>query len=337
MPSSSSSSSKGKFSVRSGGASSSKQMLPPRPSAAKKRARFGSDVKGADESDADDDVDDGDVGMDDDDDDDEEAIGAANAAAGKSDKTAKRKRRALDSSAFGSALDDFLGLGDDETSGQAQDEDEESAPAAKIASSSTTKPVRKVDQQSRVSASGQAPIFSLAPSVRSRISSSTLSAKAGRVATEERRARMDRFRVRDVIGGWGPPGVLPDGTSLAKARTAEGSDAEDDAVDDFSSKLHERALRKVAQRGVVKLFNAIRAAQSTSLPDEEDDGGAAKRRADKDLAVTTAAGKEREGEVTSRNNALGGKGRQLNDLSKANFLDLLKSGKGTANPSRVKA
>lgn len=227
----------------------------------------------------------------------------------------ERKRRALDPSAFGSALDDFLGLGDDEPSTEVAAGDVDDGEAAPTEAAPSRK--RKAGGGS----GGQAPIFALAPSVRSRISSSTLSAKAGRLATEERRTRMDRFRVRDVIGGWGKPGALP-----SENAPADGSDAEEDAVDggagDFSSKLHERALRKVAQRGVVKLFNAIRAAQSTSLP-EDDDGAAAAKKSKDSAAVVDA----KAGDITSRNNALGGKGRQLNDLSKANFLDLLKSGK----------
>lgn len=224
----------------------------------------------------------------------------------------------MDPSAFGSALDDFLGMGDDEPSTEVAAGDVDDGEAAPTEPAPSRK--RKAGGSG---AGGQAPIFALAPSVRSRISSSTLSAKAGRLATEERRTRMDRFRVRDVIGGWGKPGELPSDQALA-----DGSDAEEDAVDggagDFSSKLHERALRKVAQRGVVKLFNAIRAAQSTSLP--EDDDGAAATKKSKDSS-SSAAVDAKAGDVTSRNNALGGKGRQLNDLSKANFLDLLKSGK----------
>ena len=60
------------------------------------------------------------------------------------------------------------------------------------------------------------------------------------------------------------------------------------------------------------------------MPEDDagHDGAASKKSKDSAAVVDAKAG-----DVTSRNNALGGKGRQLNDLSKANFLDLLKSGK----------
>ena len=75
--------------------------------------------------------------------------------------------------------------------------------------------------------------------------------KARRKIREERKAGLERGRVRDVLlgddgGGGGGGGLKGDG---------EGKGAVGVALEE------ERRLRKTAQRGVVKLFNAVRQAQ----------------------------------------------------------------------------
>ena len=108
--------------------------------------------------------------------------------------------------------------------------------------------------------------------------------------------------MKDVIGGWGAPGQPP--------KTAEGEERVAVAEGEESERLqewllqggvqgHEKRLRKVAQRGVVKLFNAIRAAQSTNESDVEKAKGTKKEE-----SVKAAAGNSLKGE-----NALGQKGR----------------------------
>ena len=127
---------------------------------------------------------------------------------------------------------------------------------------------------------------------------STLKARAGRIALQQRRAQEERGRIKDVIGDWGAPGVAPSQVPPDDARTSEWLEA-------GGTKGYERKLRKVAQRGVVKLFNAIRAAQSTSVDDID---------------------KARAQNTSRKTNALGSKDTALNELSKSNFLDLLRGG-----------
>lgn len=125
------------------------------------------------------------------------------------------------------------------------------------------------------------------------------------MALEKRREREERAHVRDVIGDWGPPGVLPGQTVTPEAPTMLAW------TEQGGAKGYERRLRKVAQRGVVKLFNAIRAAQETSVDD-----------------VDKARALKRKGTKT---NALGNTETAVNELSRNNFLDLLRSNpKGTS-------
>lgn len=145
---------------------------------------------------------------------------------------------------FGEALSAFLG--DDEDQSTAEPTPSTSKPAA-----DTSKPKPKAAKHV---ASNQAPIFSLAPSIRSRISSTQLNAKASRIALDERRKREEQYRVKDLIGGWGKPGERPGQTEEGAAVLGEDSDGEDDASHDAwfrdgGSKGYERRLRKVAQRG----------------------------------------------------------------------------------------
>ncbi|TFK77178.1 hypothetical protein BDN72DRAFT_830342 [Pluteus cervinus] len=72
--------------------------------------------------------------------------------------------------------------------------------------------------------------LSLKPSIARKRNNEKLEEKARKVLQVEKKEKEDTARITDVIGGWG-------GES-------------------------ERALRKVAQRGVVKLFNAIQQSQA---------------------------------------------------------------------------
>ena len=180
------------------------------------------DIEGEDTDDADDDDDGDDENVDEgDDDDDDDDIPAG----GRSNKTKKRKRRAVSLNAFGETLEQLLGT--------------ESAPAPNE-------------------------ILSLAPRLRHTANASTLRAKAARLALEKRKEREERAHIKDVIGEWGPPGSL----SYAGHAPLSGP-ALDAWTEQGGAKGYERRLRKTAQRGVVKLFNAIRAAQSTTEDDIE--------------------------------------------------------------------
>jgi len=80
--------------------------------------------------------------------------------------------------------------------------------------------------------------LSLKPSVARKRADEKLESKGKRALQVEKKDKEDKGRVRDVIGGWGGEG--------------------------------ERALRKVAQRGVVKLFNAIQQSQTASSAAAEE-------------------------------------------------------------------
>ncbi|KAI9760521.1 MAG: mitochondrial fusion and transport protein ugo1 [Chaenotheca gracillima] len=110
------------------------------------------------------------------------------------------------------------------------------------------------------------------------LSEAKLEAKARRKLRDDKRVELDRGRVRDVLG-----------VEEEKPGTA----AENFEV--------EKRLRKTAQRGVVKLFNAVRAAQVK--------GEQAARDAKRSGVVGT-----------------GRREKQVNEMSKQGFLDLIASG-----------
>lgn len=88
------------------------------------------------------------------------------------------------------------------------------------------------------------------------LSNSRLEMKARHKLREEKKAEMDKGRVRDVLGLESTSAAAKVGTEPG---TADTSAQEAMSVGDIAEQ--ERRLRKTAQRGVVKLFNAVRAAQ----------------------------------------------------------------------------
>lgn len=116
------------------------------------------------------------------------------------------------------------------------------------------------------------------------VSESRLEAKARRKLRDEKRTAKERGRVKDVLG-------LND----ERVSTAEVAELE-------------KKLRKIAQRGVVKLFNAVRAAQ---VKGEE--------------AAREVSGLVADGSQTA---VLGTDKRKerVNEMSKKGFLDLLAGG-----------
>ncbi|KAG5722126.1 hypothetical protein E4T56_gene3765, partial [Termitomyces sp. T112] len=80
--------------------------------------------------------------------------------------------------------------------------------------------------------------LSLKPSIARRKNDEKLENRAKKVLQIERKEKEDKGRITDIIGGWG-------GES-------------------------ERALRKVAQRGVVKLFNVIQQSQAAATAATEE-------------------------------------------------------------------
>ncbi|EFY85013.1 DUF1665 domain-containing protein [Metarhizium acridum CQMa 102] len=114
---------------------------------------------------------------------------------------------------------------------------------------------------------------------------SALEARAKRHLRDQKKKALEKGRVKDVLVA-----SRDDTTGEVESSTAEILEAE-------------RKLRKVAQRGVVKLFNAVRAAQVKAAEAEKD---------------------ARKQGVIGINN----RKEKVNEMSKKGFLDLISSGGG---------
>ena len=135
------------------------------------------------------------------------------------------------------------------------------------------------------------------------LAESKLETKARRQLRDQKRKESERGRVKDVLlGDRLPTSTLP----ISNITTSEAIDGEGMSAAQIADQ--ERRLRKTAQRGVVKLFNAVRAAQVK--------GEEAAREAKARGIVDHARKEERVGE-----------------MSKKGFLELIAGGgkgKGTA-------
>ncbi|KAG5999353.1 hypothetical protein E4U43_002109 [Claviceps pusilla] len=116
-----------------------------------------------------------------------------------------------------------------------------------------------------------------------------LEAKARRHMKEQKRKALEKGRIRDVLVA-----------SRDDELNAAGAAGESTTSQILET---ERRLRKVAQRGVVKLFNAVRAAQVKAVEAEKET--------------------RREGVIGMNHRA-----EKVNELSKKGFLDLIASGGG---------
>ena len=118
--------------------------------------------------------------------------------------------------------------------------------------------------------------------------------------------------MRDVIAGWGARPALPfsqwESTSAREFERAQNGEVEGE-----TGAEREKRLRKLAQRGVVRLFNAIGAAQGAPLKAEKEEAKKRKREAgesDAGSTATTTVGIEGPGgKVLRRPNVLGGRGK----------------------------
>ncbi|KAF1735118.1 Ribosomal RNA-processing protein 15 [Beauveria bassiana] len=127
---------------------------------------------------------------------------------------------------------------------------------------------------------------------------SALEAKAKRALREQKRKAQEKGRVRDVL-------LAP--VAVAAAPAGPGRE-EKPEITTGEILAAEAKLRKVAQRGVVKMFNAVRAAQVKSTEAE---------RATRQAGVIGMARRE----------------EKVNEMSKKGFLDLLASGGSALNKS----
>ncbi|KAL7415917.1 Rrp15p-domain-containing protein [Mrakia frigida] len=195
----------------------------------------------------------------------------------KSKKTAKRKRRATSPSTFGSLLTNLLST-DASTS--------KHAPAADASSKKSKKSKSNSELQS-------SNILSLAPSIKKTISARQLETRARKVLLVTRQEKEDKGRVKDVIGGWG---------------------GREDGV---GGQEWERSLRKVAQKGVVRLFNTILLSASQS-----ETAGSNSKRLDAPEPLPDPKKKK------EKDNILGRGGRNLDGgrVTKEGFEALLKGG-----------
>ncbi|KAJ3721490.1 Rrp15p-domain-containing protein [Lentinula raphanica] len=133
--------------------------------------------------------------------------------------------------------------------------------------------------------------LSLKPSIARKRNDEKLEMKAKKVLQVEKKEKEDKGRITDVIGGWG-------GES-------------------------ERALRKVAQRGVVKLFNVIQQAQNQTAAEAE--GKKAARGSGKpSLPAPTIVDKSKSKKSRDKDNVIG-RGKDA-AIDKDNFFDILRSG-----------
>ncbi|KAL1709010.1 Rrp15p-domain-containing protein [Schizophyllum commune] len=134
--------------------------------------------------------------------------------------------------------------------------------------------------------------LSLKPSVARKKNDEKLEQRAKKALLFERKEKEDKNHISDVIGGWG----------------AEG----------------ERALRKVAQRGVVKLFNAIQQAQAQSEAVTEQKK--AQRGTGKQTLAAPAEPIPAKGKTKAKNkDNIIGRGKDA-AVEKDKFFDLIRSG-----------
>lgn len=132
--------------------------------------------------------------------------------------------------------------------------------------------------------------LSLKPSVARKRNDEKLESKAKKVLQVEKKEKEDKGRIRDIYGGWG----------------AES----------------ERALRKVAQRGVVKLFNVIQQAQADANNVQQEKKAA--RGSGKPSLPAPAVDQSKSSKGKKRDNIIG-RGKEA-AVEKDDFFDMIRSG-----------
>jgi len=132
--------------------------------------------------------------------------------------------------------------------------------------------------------------LSLKPSASRRHDDEKLKLKAKKILKGEKKSKEEVGRIKDVIGGWGVE--------------------------------RERTLRKVAQRGVVQLFNVIQQSQASAtvaekeMKDARGSGKPTLPAPSFDKRSHTRKGKNKDNPL----------GRGKESLDKDNFMDMIRSG-----------
>ncbi|KAH9452149.1 hypothetical protein MJO28_008998 [Puccinia striiformis f. sp. tritici] len=224
----------------------------------------------------------------------------------RSDKTQKRKRRARSPTSFGLVLSQAL---------KASEKSNATGPSTTL--HPATRQANRIAKQQAASESQR------------------------RQSAATRHELQERGHIKDVIGGWTPRPAVPFSEWLV-----QGNRKWSDEGAYVGGASQETTLRRLAQTGVVKLFNAIRAAQNIDDQDSKAAlatlSGAQKRKLNKlvgeknakkalENGDTPIAPEVPEGEGTVgrfKPNVLGSRGKDeaLANLSKATFLELIKSG-----------
>ncbi|KAF5312680.1 hypothetical protein D9619_003456 [Psilocybe cf. subviscida] len=133
--------------------------------------------------------------------------------------------------------------------------------------------------------------LSLKPSIARKRNDEKLESRARKVLQIEKKEKEDKARIKDVIGGWG-------GES-------------------------ERALRKVAQRGVVRLFNVIQQSQASAATATEE--AKANRGTGKpSLPAPVIEPTKGKNKGKSKDNIIG-RGKE-STVDKDDFFNMIKSG-----------
>ncbi|OCF40440.1 hypothetical protein I317_05743 [Kwoniella heveanensis CBS 569] len=200
-------------------------------------------------------------------------------------KAPKRKRTATTADAFGATLTSLLAdpmIKKQKKSRHPFPQDEQTEGDATAAT--TPAPAAAVGK------SAQAPIMALSAHKPPTKASVSLEAKARRALKAEKEEKEDQARVIDVLEGWSNGDGVVGGQEF------------------------ERGLRKTAQRGVIKLFNAILQASKNA---EE---------ASSTLPLSAQAKLKPElGKKKEKDNILGRGGKE-DVLTKESFLDMVRKG-----------
>lgn len=132
-----------------------------------------------------------------------------------------------------------------------------------------------------------------------------LERRAKNLIRETKANHLARGHVRDVIAGWGSRPAIPFGTwDSTTAREFDRAQNGADGENVETGAEREKRLRRLAQRGVVRLFNAIGAAQGAPAKAERDEAKKRKLEDGMSDAGSTAGSTMGEG-------GIGGKSRQV--------------------------
>ncbi|WWD02688.1 hypothetical protein V865_000729 [Kwoniella europaea PYCC6329] len=193
-------------------------------------------------------------------------------------KSTKRKRSTTTATEFGSTLTTLLA-----------DPLTQKSKSKKAKTISHTPGETKEKQRESKTVQQQQPILALSAHKPPAKSSVSLEAKARRQLKAEKEEKQDKARVKDVVEGWSTGDGVMGGMEF------------------------EKSLRKTAQRGVIKLFNAILLASKNSE--------AAMTSLSAQAKLKPEVGKKKE-----KDNILGRGGNKEDVLTKESFLDMVRKG-----------